>query len=151
MSSRRPNAFFAVSSLRDSERKYHLMPSCGGLDRSSSNVRSTDSVYRRIASLIGATPNRSDLIAIVAQLGWVSLGRNEKRIKQLLIQKLESKKDQIIPLLESPQGVRALENAYAAVLNRKRAQTETGSRVLSGERHFSLPPEATVEFYLNEH
>jgi hypothetical protein len=100
--------------------------------------------------VIGAHPNRSDLVAVVAQLGWVPLGRSEKRVKQLLIQRLEEMKDQLLPLLDSPQGRRALENAYLSVLNRRSVSVE---KEQSSEpvTPFHLPPEATVEFYLNRH
>jgi hypothetical protein len=112
----------------------------------SSSPKSNDSVYRRITAIIGVHPNRSELTAIVNALGWVPLGRSEKRVKALLIQKLEGARDEILPILETTQGMQDLERAYLTVIARKKGdagQMEDGGAI-SG-----LPPEATVKYYLN--
>jgi hypothetical protein len=114
-----------------------------------------DSVYRKITSLLGVHPNRSELIAIVTQLEWIPLGRSEKRVKALLIRKLENAKDKILPWLESPQGLRSLKETYMAIMSSKRLQEiqdaqGIGSPVVAAQP-WTLPREARVEFYLNRH
>jgi hypothetical protein len=109
-------------------------------------AKMADSVYRRITTIIGVHPNRSELTAIVNTLGWVPLGRSEKRVKGLLIQKLETARDKILPMLETAQGTKALEDAYLSVVGRK---PPDASSALGEWVPPALPPEATVEFYLN--
>jgi hypothetical protein len=111
-------------------------------------ARTRDSVYRRITAIIGVHLTRSELAAIVSGLGWVPVGRNEKRVKPLLIQRLEAARDKILPALDTAQGVRELERAYVALLERKRIHREPGVGDVAPS---VLPPEATVDFYLNQH
>jgi hypothetical protein len=109
-------------------------------------LKAYDSVYRRMTTILGVDPNRSELTAIVNTLGWVPLGRSEKRVKGLLIQKLETARDKIHPILDTAQGVKDLECAYFSVIRRKRMEAPTATQHGSPP---PLPPEATVEFYLN--
>jgi hypothetical protein len=72
------------------------------------------------------------------------LSRNEKRVKTLLIHRLEQFRDQLLPFLETQMGINALQAAYQPLLE-KRAQ---GFRRTAD---LELPPEARIEFYLNKH
>jgi hypothetical protein len=102
-----------------------------------------DSVYRRITAILGVDLNRSELVALVKTLSLVPLGRSEKRVKALLIRRLEEARTTILPLLQTQQGIESLERAYLDIVaanSPKEARTEP----------IPLPPEATVEFYLNK-
>jgi hypothetical protein len=96
--------------------------------------------------VIGAHPNRSELTAIVTAMKWIPLGRSDKRVKALQIQKLEGARDRILPFLETAHGMKALENTYLAIVNRRRG-IENPRSPLPHE----LPREATVAYYLNQH
>jgi hypothetical protein len=113
-----------------------------------SKLHLNDSVYERIKNIIGVYPNRPELIAIVKSLDLVPLTRNEKRVKILLIQKLEDEKARILPFLETPQGIGALERAYLKILT---GMDFSEKQAVKEEKQTSidLPPEATVSFYLN--
>jgi hypothetical protein len=118
-------------------------------DKSHHDVNShkpNDSVYRRITTIIGGHPNRSELTAIVNILGWIPLGRSEKRVKALLIQKLEGAREKILPVLETTQGMRDLETAYLTVIERKRREVRGMEGNWMKQR---LLPDATVEYHLN--
>jgi hypothetical protein len=106
-----------------------------------------DSVYRRITSIIGGDLNRSELTALVHALSLVPLGRSEKRVKSLLIQRLEEARDAILPFLQTQQGIASLERTYMAIADRNRKELPLAE---ANERPIPLPPEATVEFYLNK-
>lgn len=71
--------------------------------------------------MIGVHPNRSELTAIVSAMKWIPLGRSEKRVKALQIQKLEAARDRILPFLETTQGMKALESVYLGIANPRRA------------------------------
>jgi hypothetical protein len=106
------------------------------------------SVYKKIMSVIGVAPNRSELISFAEVLGCGPLTRAEKRVKSALIAKLESHRIAIHSFLETRQGKKALEDAYIALLHRARPS------ILQQEPSIAprpLPPEATAEFYLNSH
>jgi hypothetical protein len=103
------------------------------------------SIYDRIASIVGDHLNRSELIKVVSLMEWIPLGRNEKRIKALLIQRLESARDRILPFLEDQNGIMALRGAYMSVRTKKTVEEEEPPPDLT------LPPEATIEFYINKH
>jgi hypothetical protein len=94
-------------------------------------------------AIIGAHPSRAELIAMVGLLGWIPLGRNEKRVKAVLIRRLENLRSELLPLLDTPTGMATVRAAYQAVLNQR-----TPNNARSNE---SLPPEATVKYYLNRH
>jgi hypothetical protein len=74
------------------------------------------SVCQVITSILGAEPNRTDLIHIVNMLNWGPLLREEKRVKQALCDMLERKKAVLIPFLETQEGRRTLQSAYVAIL-----------------------------------
>jgi hypothetical protein len=101
-------------------------------------------VYNRISAIIGAHPNRSELVSLVTVFGWVHLSRDEKRVKARLILRLEEFRDQLLPFLETQIGIDALQTAYQPLLE-KRARS---FRRRAGRE---LPPEAKIEFYLNKH
>jgi hypothetical protein len=63
-------------------------------------------------------------------------------VKALLIQKLEDARDKILPILDTTQGMQSLEHAYFTVIGRRRMPAEDLLPT-------PLPPQATVEFYLN--
>jgi hypothetical protein len=94
-------------------------------------------------AILGAHLSRAELIAIVGVLGWVPLGRNEKRVKAFLIRRLESLRSELLPLLDTPAGVATLRNAYQVVVSKRTAK--------DNQPNTPLPPEARVEFYLNKH
>jgi hypothetical protein len=96
-----------------------------------------------MTAILGTDPRRAELIAIVGLLGWIPLGRNEKRVKAFLIRRLESLRSELIPLLDTPIGVNTLLAAYQAVRNKRTPNETEGNPV--------LPPEARIEFYLNKH
>jgi hypothetical protein len=99
---------------------------------------------------LGAYPNRSELIELVSWFGWVPLGRNEKRVKANLIRKLETAKHSIFPFLESRHGAWAIEKAYNDIVARRRKARCDACQPPAPQTHITrLPPEATVEFYLN--
>jgi hypothetical protein len=101
-------------------------------------------------SLLGAQPNRSELIELVSWFGWVPLGRNEKRVKANLIRKLETAKHSILPFLDSRHGAWALEKVCNDIIARRRRITREECPPPAPLPHIArLPPEATVEFYLN--
>jgi hypothetical protein len=107
-------------------------------------------VYQRIVSLLGAHPNRAELIELVSWFGWVPLGRNEKRVKANLIRKLEAAKHSVLPFLDSRHGAWAVEKVYNDIVTRRRSARDDDYSPSVPPTHIPrLPPEATVEFYLN--
>jgi hypothetical protein len=113
--------------------------------RAGSKPSGNYSVYGRIAAIIGVHLTRSDLIAVVHSLGLVPLGRDERRIKAMLIQKLEDARDTLLPLLDTPHAIASLKRAYGT-LSLRNGRTASTRHERAREE---LPPEATVEFYLN--
>jgi hypothetical protein len=116
--------------------------------QSDSKPHPNDSVYQRITAIIGVYPNQTELIAIVRALDLIPLTRSEKRVKALLIQKIEDERSRILPFLETPQGIGALQRAYLKILTGtdfSQNQNAKEQRKTSTD----LPPEATVSFYLN--
>jgi hypothetical protein len=86
------------------------------------------------------------LIDLVHTLHWVSLNRNQKRVKSLLIEKLESAREQICPVLDTDQGRRAVISAWALVSQKKIYVHPSGG---SDTTSFRLPAETTIGFYLS--
>jgi hypothetical protein len=154
MQTRRTSVLFDPPPTRnrdpaDSKPDLAPLPSRPHIRRSTSHG---NSVYCKITSLLGVHPNRSELIAIVTQLAWIPLGRSEKRVKALLIRKLEKSKDKILPWLNSPQGLRSLKETYVSIMNNKRLQEiQETQGIGSPARTRTLPVEARMEFYLNQH
>jgi hypothetical protein len=81
------------------------------------------SVLRRVISIIGVHPSRTDLIAICTALDWGPLNRSEKRVKASLVQHLESMRSTILPFLETAEGAERLRKAYIHILKQ---QQQTG-------------------------
>jgi hypothetical protein len=104
-----------------------------------------NSVYRRIESILGVHLNRSELISLVSSLKLIPLTREEKRVKSLLIAKLEDQRDTLLPLLETRLVIASLEKAYASMA--RRTECSRALRAVNEVRR--LPLHATVEFYLN--
>jgi hypothetical protein len=102
-------------------------------------------VLRKIISLIGVHPSRNELIEITNILGWGPLTRAEKRVKNALIQRLETMRDTIIPFLDSRDGIKALQDAYLTIIKRQQEEPHGGVAASQG----TLPPEASIHFYLN--
>jgi hypothetical protein len=50
-------------------------------------------VLRKLENIIGIKPTRSELIEFVQHFSWVGIGRNEKRVKALLIEKLDTQRE----------------------------------------------------------
>jgi hypothetical protein len=110
-------------------------------------------VAKRIESILGILPNRSDLLKIANQMGWGPQTREEKRIKAHHLAKLEKMADLILPRLETPAGIHELQAAYASLLDQRRANlpfVEFPLRNLTSVEQ-ELPPETTIQFYLNKH
>lgn len=100
-------------------------------------------VHSRIVAVIGVHPSRSELIAIAQSLGWGPLSRGEKRSKALLVQRLESMRNVLLPFLDTPEGRRALETSFRSI--RRDKQMAASPPTLQSP----IPPEATVAYYLN--
>jgi hypothetical protein len=101
-------------------------------------------VLRRIYSIIGVYPSRSDLIEICSAFGWGPLTRREKRVKGILLARLESLNEQILPFLNSREGIEALEKSYIGIINREQKVRPPAMPVEP------LPAYASVSFYLNQ-
>jgi len=121
------------------------------------------SIVSRLESILGARPNRTDLIQFTDSFGWTEIGRNEKRVKACLIAKLESQRERILEFLNSRDGQQAVQDLYVKMLSAKRVR-----EMLCPRQAIALPgraehdhdqiraprevvPETTVEFYLNRH
>jgi hypothetical protein len=102
-------------------------------------------VLRRIISIIGVYPSRTDLIYLWNTLHWGPLGRTEKRVKAALLRKLESLHDQILPALETPDGLHKLQDAYVSILRRQRDRIGIPSVPA-----FNGPPQTSAEFLLDD-
>jgi hypothetical protein len=133
-----------------SERPFRRQPNARhprGLAATDSSFAQPDSVYKRITSIIGVEPNRSELTALVNALSLIPLGRSEKRVKALLIQRLEEARDTILPFLQTRQGMGSLERAYLDIVHHRPSDASAAD---PESVRVPLPPEATVEFYLNK-
>jgi hypothetical protein len=102
-------------------------------------------VHSRIVSVIGVHPSRSELIGIAQSLGWGPLSRGEKRSKTLLVQRLESMRDVLLPFLSTTEGRRALHTSFVSIRRDKVATPALASP--TPQR--AVPPEATLAYYLN--
>jgi hypothetical protein len=115
-------------------------------------------VLRRIYSIIGVYPSRSDLIEICSTFGWGPLTRTEKRVKRTLLMRLESLDAQILPFLNSPEGIDALEKAYIGMLKQEQKirpsvpapAVAPAIPVAPALPVAPIPPYASVSFYLNQ-
>jgi hypothetical protein len=115
-------------------------------------------VLRKLENIIGLKPTRSELIEIVQHFLWVGVGRNEKRVKALLIEKLDAQREQILPFLESDYGREAVRKLYVKMLTKKQFQgSVTPTLIALPNTPWSpripevMRPEITVGFYLNHH
>jgi hypothetical protein len=102
------------------------------------------SVLLQITKIIGVHPSRTDLIQIVVKRNWMTLTRNERRLKSAVVAKLESMHEQLLPELETRAGVKDLQDAYRAIalkdqLVKANRQPQTAA----------IPPITTISFYLN--
>jgi hypothetical protein len=105
-------------------------------------------VLRRIISIIGVYPSRTDLIHFWNALRWGPLGRAEKRVKRALLQKLESLQDRILPTLDTPDGIRKLQDAYVSILRGQRAAPRDRIDITSVPA-FNGPPQTSAGFHLS--
>lgn len=102
-------------------------------------------VLRRIISIIGVYPSRTDLIYFWNTLRWGPLGRTEKRVEAALLQKLESLHHQVLPTLETPDGRQKLQDAYVSILKSQRDHV-----AIPSVPAFNDPPQTSTEFHLND-
>jgi hypothetical protein len=115
-------------------------------------------VLRKLENIIGVKPTRSELIEFARHFSWVEIGRNEKRVKALLIEKLDTHREQILPFLDSDYGREAVRKLYVKMLSRKQFQGYVTPTLIafpkvpwSPQMPEVMRPEITVGFYLNHH
>ncbi|MDR1597639.1 MAG: hypothetical protein LBR89_01760 [Holosporales bacterium] len=76
-------------------------------------------VCDRIRAILGAEPNRSELIQLARGFFEMTLDREEKRVKARLLAKLEQNAESILAILDTPEGIKGLRGAYIQILKRK--------------------------------
>jgi hypothetical protein len=103
------------------------------------------SVLKRISAIIGVYPSRNELIEITKERNWCVLNRNEKRLKKSVVARLEGMRDQLLPELETLEGITALRAVY-----RQLSRKERVTKVAAGPAPQTLPEVATISFYLNK-
>jgi hypothetical protein len=110
-------------------------------------------VANKLKGIFGHLPSREHLKHIARSMGWGPLSRAEKRVKALLLPRLESLATVILPELETQDGLDRVRAAYASAM---RAAPALASRDAAasppGSPAFVPPPlplEATISFYLN--
>jgi hypothetical protein len=115
-------------------------------------------VLRKLENIIGIKPTRSELIEFTQHFSWVGIGRNEKRVKALLIEKLDTQREQILPFLDSDYGREEVQKLYVKMLSRKQFQGSVTPTLIalpnvswSPRMPAVMRPEITVGFYLNHH
>jgi hypothetical protein len=102
---------------------------------------------RRIQSIIGVAPTRSELVAIYESLRWGRASREEKRVRATLVTRIESMAGKILGFLETEEGVRALTVAYL----RARDGHQREATAASAKQSRFPRPELGIAFYLNDH
>jgi hypothetical protein len=70
------------------------------------------SVEELIQTILGVSPTRSELVYIFRGLGLGELTREEKRVRGKLVDRMESRKDAILPYLATAEGMRQLTRLY---------------------------------------
>jgi hypothetical protein len=103
-------------------------------------------VMDRMFCILGAEPTRSQLIDIVKIMGWGNLTRAEKRVKQALVDKLNTMSTQILQSLATEKGVRDLAAAYIRAV---RAPPGTGTEAPPPPSRLG-PPDMSIDFFLNK-
>jgi hypothetical protein len=110
-------------------------------------------VVNKIKSILGKLPSREKLKAIALEMGWGPLSRNEKRVKEHLLARLENQAAAILPQLDTDVGRDRLLAAAARARSHgsTRADDDTIPDSNPALPASPLPLDATIKFYLNDH
>jgi hypothetical protein len=98
-----------------------------------------------IRSILGVEPTRSELVGIFEKMGWGRATREQKRVRSVLADRIESLEGTILPVLQTPEGIRALTIAYLQA----RDGTREKPKFVKPQSREEPRPELGIAFYLN--
>jgi hypothetical protein len=101
-------------------------------------------VLGRIMKVIGIRPSRMDLIKIIEHRNWTTLNRTERRLKNTVVAKLETMREQLLSELDTPAGAKALQETYRTIIQQEQFKQVAPSIPVQG-----LPTVTNIAFYLN--